>query len=101
LRIFTSRGWRAKDGDPGQPQKVLGVPVAERLGTRSDAPGALVRLADHRYALTGPTLAVGLRRQLDRYIQRRARHAGGADWYAEARRLLNDDARTTDGRQGV
>ena len=92
-RIFTSRGWVATDGDPSHPQNVLGVPVTKRLGVRRDAPGALVRLADRRYALTGRTLAVGLRRQLDRYIERRARHVDdGANWYAEARRLLETSA---------
>jgi cell volume regulation protein A len=80
---------------------LLGVPVTERLGTRGDAPGALVRLADHRYALTGRILAVGSRRQLDRFIRRRARHADGADWYAEARRLLHAEAREPSAEDGV
>jgi cell volume regulation protein A len=80
---------------------LLGVPVTERLGTRRDAPGALVRLADHRYALTGPILAVGSRRQLDRYLRRRARLADGADWCAEARRLLDAEAREPSAKDGV
>lgn len=92
-RVFSSRGWLAEDGDPSRPAKVLGVPVSELLGTRRDAPGALVRLADSRYALTGVVLAVGSRRQLERYLRRRARLADGADWYAEARRLLDTEAR--------
>ena len=77
------------------------MPVAERLGTRGDAPGALVRLADRRYALTGRILAGGSRRQLDRYIRRRARKADAADWYAEARRLLDADAREAGTKEGV
>lgn len=80
---------------------MLGVAVTERLGTRSDAPGALVRLADRRYALTGPILAVGSRRQLDRYLRRRTRLADGADWYAEARRLLGAEAREASAKEGV
>jgi cell volume regulation protein A len=80
---------------------VLGVPVTERLGTRSDAPGALVRLADHRYALTGTVLAVGSRRQLDRYLRRRARLTDGADWYGEARRLLDAEARDASAKEGA
>jgi cell volume regulation protein A len=94
-RVFTSRGWLAEDGDPSRPQAVLGVPVTERLATRRDAPGALVRLADDRYALTGVVLAVGTRRQLDRYLRRRAHDADRAAWYAEARRLL-DSGRSED-----
>jgi cell volume regulation protein A len=77
------------------------VTVTERLGTRRDAPGALVRLADRRYALTGPILAVGSRRQLDRYIGRRARRAEGAGWYAEARRLLAAEAGKAGTKEGV
>ena len=100
-RIFSSRAWLANDGDPSRPQTVLGVPVTERLGTRRDAPGSLVRLADHRYALTGSILAVGSRRQLDRYLRRRARLADGADRYTEARRLLDGEAREASPKEGV
>jgi len=100
-RIFSSRSWLAKDGDPSRPQTLFGVPVTERLGTRPDAPGALVRLADSRYALTGRILAVGSRRQLDRYIRRRAGRADGADWYAEARRLLDAEAHEPGAKEGV
>jgi hypothetical protein len=101
-RIFTSRAWLADDGDPSRPREVLGVPVTERLGSRRDAPGALVRLGDRRYALTGSTVAVGVPRQLDRYLRRRARHAGGGDdWYAEARRLLRTSARPVARREPV
>lgn len=91
---FTSRGWLADDGDPSRPQQVLGVPVIERLATRPDAPGALVRLADRRYALTGRTVAAGLAHQVDRHIQRRAARGAGSAWYAETRRLLRTRQRT-------
>jgi cell volume regulation protein A len=80
---------------------LLGVPVTDRLGTRVDAPGALVRLADRRYALTGPILAVGSRRQLDRYLRRRAPLSRGAGWYAEARRLLDAEGREASAKHGV
>jgi hypothetical protein len=100
-RIFTSRAWPAEDGDPSRPGEALGVPVAERLGSRPDAPEALVRLADRRYALTGRTVAVGVPRQLDRYIQRRARRAAGGDWYAEARRLLRISAPPVAGKEAA
>lgn len=100
-RVFTSRAWLAADGDPSRPREVLGVPVTERLGSRLDAPGALVRLADRRYALTGRTVAVGVPRELDRYIRRHARHASGGDWYAEARRLLRTTARPATGKEAL
>jgi hypothetical protein len=90
--VFTSRSWRPEDGDPSDPKRVAGVAVARRIAIRRDAPGALVRLVDRRYAITGRTVAAGLPRQLDRYIRRRAHGSGGADWYAEARRLLNKRA---------
>lgn len=87
-RIFTSRRWRDRDGDPSRPRELLGIPVSRRLAVRSDAPGALVRLADRRYALTGRTLAVGPPRALDRFIRRRAARGPARDWYAEALQLL-------------
>jgi potassium/hydrogen antiporter len=100
-RIFSSRAWPAQDGDPSRPRTVLGVPVTEQLGTRRDAPGALVRLSDQRYALTGTVLAVGSRRQLDRYLRRLTRRADGDGWYAEARQLLKAEAREASPKEGV
>jgi hypothetical protein len=100
-RVFTSRAWPAEDGDPSRPGQVLGVPLTERLGSRPDAPGALVRLADRRYALTGRTVAVGVPRQLDRYIRRHARRGGGGDWYVEAWRPLRISARPVAGKEAV
>jgi len=77
------------------------VAVTERLGTRRDAPGALVRLADQRYALTGPILAVGSRRQLERYLRRRVRRVDAGDWYAEVHRLLGAGSREASAKEGV
>jgi hypothetical protein len=45
--------------------------VREHLRTRRDTRGALVSLTDGRYAVTGPTLAVGSARQLQAYARRR------------------------------
>ena len=45
--------------------------MREHLRTRRDRRGALVALSDGRYALTGPTLAVGGVRQLQAYARRR------------------------------
>ena len=98
--IFSSRSWLPSDGDPSRPEALLGVAVTEWLGTRGDAPGALVRLADQRYALTGPILAVGSRHQLERYLRRRVRRVDARDWYAKVQRLLDAEAREASAKEG-
>jgi potassium/hydrogen antiporter len=97
-RIFTSRGWHGRDGDPSRPRELLGVPVSHRLAVRRDAPGALVRLADRRYALTGRMLAVGPPRALDRYIRRRSVRGGAETGTPRARRLLRTSSRRPAGK---
>src|SRR3954470_10858215 len=52
--VFSVRPWSEGDGDAGSPDDVDGVPVVEQLRTRRDVQGALVVLADGRYAVTGP-----------------------------------------------
>jgi potassium/hydrogen antiporter len=69
--IYTARPWKAADGDPSHPSEVLGRDVAEHLRTRRDVPGALVILADSRYAVTGPILMVGPPAQLQAQARRR------------------------------
>jgi potassium/hydrogen antiporter len=70
--VFSSRPWNDEgDGDPGYPHEVGGVAVREHLRTRRDTRGALVSLSDGRYAVTGPTLAVGSARQVQAYARRR------------------------------
>jgi potassium/hydrogen antiporter len=70
--VFTSRPWDEQDdGDPAYPEELLGVAVREHLRTRRDRRGALVSLADGRFAVTGPTLAAGGSRQLQAYARRR------------------------------
>jgi potassium/hydrogen antiporter len=70
--VFTSRGWdQERDGDPGYPREIDGVPVRTHLRTRRDTRGALVSLADGRFAVTGPTLAVGGALQVQAYARRR------------------------------
>ena len=54
---------------------VLGLDVIERLNTRWDVPGALVVLADGRYAVTGPHVLVGSREQVQWHARRRLRTA--------------------------
>jgi cell volume regulation protein A len=65
---------------------VLGVKVIERMRNRRDTRGALVALDDGRYAVTGPTLAVGSATDLQRYARRRLdRAASDAErgWWQE------------------
>jgi cell volume regulation protein A len=70
--VFSSRPWDDElDGDAAYPEEVDGVPVREYLRTRRDVHGALVSLADGRYALTGSTLAVGGTKQVQAYARRR------------------------------
>jgi cell volume regulation protein A len=95
-QIFQSRPWRASDGDVGKPEVIGGVAVAQRLRTRRDRPGALVTLADGRYACTGDGLvAAGPRRQLAGWAARRVQLAeGGAAqaWWQEVAGVLNAPA---------
>ena len=61
-RPFTLRPWDERDGDPSRPGTVSGVPVHDQLRTRRDGgTGALVVLADGRYAFTGDVLGMGTR----------------------------------------
>jgi cell volume regulation protein A len=69
--VFTVRPWNHGDGDSGAPEECEGVPVVEQLRTRRDVPGALVALADGRYAVTGPFLAVGGARSIELHARRR------------------------------
>jgi cell volume regulation protein A len=83
--VFSTRPWRYQDGDPGRPTTVGGVEVVERIRTRRDQPGALVALADGRYAYTGRVVAVGSAQQVQEAARRRLRTVDEADaaWYRE------------------
>ncbi len=71
-QIFTVRPVRAGE-DPLDFSAVDGVPVFNVIRTRSDASGAMVALADGRFAVTGPDLvAIGGRRALAEWCERRA-----------------------------
>jgi cell volume regulation protein A len=76
VTIFSTRPWTGADGDPARPTQLSGQPVVEHLRTRRDQPGALVALADGRYAYTGPIAAVGSARQLQQAARHRLRLAG-------------------------
>jgi cell volume regulation protein A len=69
--IFCVRPWSESDGDAAAPEDVDGVPVVERLRTRRDVAGALLVLADGRYAVTGPVLASGGARSVELHARRR------------------------------
>ncbi len=74
--IFTVKPWRTQAGDPAAPREIEGMEVIRRLRTRRDEPGALVLLADGRFAVTGDgVVASGGQRQLFRYCRDRIRRA--------------------------
>jgi cell volume regulation protein A len=84
--IYTTRPWSAADGDPAHPRAVSGHEVVEHLRTRRDVPGALVILADGRYAVTGPILMLGPPGQLQLQSRRRliaARDDAEIAWWQE------------------
>jgi cell volume regulation protein A len=53
--------------------------VVDTLRVRRDRPGALIVLADGRYAVTSPALAVGGRDDVIEWIRRRLTTAGEDD----------------------
>lgn len=63
------------EGDLDDPTAVLGQPVVALLRGRRDAPGALVALADGRYAITGAVVIAGSREDVTAYARRRVRDA--------------------------
>jgi cell volume regulation protein A len=74
-QVLTVRPWAQTDGDPAFPKEILGVAVADHLVTRLDRPGALVALADGRYAFAGPVLGVGPASALQAAARRQLDHA--------------------------
>jgi potassium/hydrogen antiporter len=84
--VTTMRPWEDKDGDPARPSQVMGVEVVDQLRTRRDEPGALVALADGRFACTGRLLAVGPAGELQSVARRRLARAetpGDRAWWQE------------------
>jgi potassium/hydrogen antiporter len=97
-QVFTVRPLRAEDRDPARPEELEGVAVAGRLRSRRDSPGALIALADGRYAVTGSGLvAVGPRRLLAQWAGRRTARPGisGEEqaWWQEVTGALGAPAR--------
>jgi cell volume regulation protein A len=84
--VTSVRPWQDSDGDPSRPTHVVGQEVVDQLRTRRDEPGALVALADGRFAVTGRLLAVGPAGDLQGVARRRlARAETPADraWWQE------------------
>ncbi|MFY9487796.1 MAG: potassium/proton antiporter [Solirubrobacterales bacterium] len=74
--IFSVRPWTDAMGDPGDPKSINKIGVRRRIRTRHDEPGALVVLADGRFAVTGDgVVATGSPRQLRAYAVRRIERA--------------------------
>src|SRR3954471_8594974 len=61
------------DGDLAHPRVIVGEECVAQLRIRRDTPGALMALADGRYAVTGPLVVLGSRRDLTQFATRRLR----------------------------
>src|SRR5690606_28298898 len=77
--IFTTGPWHSDWGEQDEPRQVVGIQVARELLRREGGGGALVVLADGRFALTGATFAAGSARALMRHASRRSRCAPDGD----------------------
>jgi cell volume regulation protein A len=76
-QIFSVRPGHTLQGDPARPEEIDGIAVRARLRTRRDEPGALVALADGRFAITSQHhVGVGGRRALAGWCARRALRSG-------------------------
>jgi potassium/hydrogen antiporter len=84
--VTSVRPWQDSDGDPSRPTHIGGIEVVDQLRTRRDQPGALVALADGRFAVTGRLLALGPSGELQGVARRRlarAQTAGDRAWWQE------------------
>jgi len=94
--IFSVKPWREEYGDPAAPERVENTDVLRRLRVRRDAPGALLLLADGRFAVTGEdVLAVGGQRQLFRYVRERIQRAktpAATAWWQEVAGVVSQVA---------
>ncbi|HVE69643.1 MAG TPA: potassium/proton antiporter [Solirubrobacteraceae bacterium] len=73
--VFRSGPWPPDADDAGRPREVAGQAVVDLLRIRRDVPGALAVLADGRYAVTGPVMAIGGRDDVTQWARRRVREA--------------------------
>jgi cell volume regulation protein A len=84
--VTSVRPWNDDDGNPSRPSVISGIEVVDQLRTRRDEPGALVALADGRYAVTGRLLAMGPAGELQGVARRRLARAespGERAWWQE------------------
>jgi cell volume regulation protein A len=84
--VTSVRPWQDAYGNPSRPTQIGGQEVVDQLRTRRDEPGALVALADGRFAVTGRLLAVGPAGELQAVARRRlarAETAGDRAWWQE------------------
>jgi cell volume regulation protein A len=75
VSIFSTGRRMPVDGEPARPERVKGLAVTDQLRTRRDVPGALVVVADGRFAYTGPIQAIGSARQLQDAARKRLARA--------------------------
>ncbi len=88
-QVFSVRPGSTLGEDPARPGRIDGIEVRAKLRTRRDEPGALVALADGRFAVTGTThVAIGPRRTLADWCADRAAREGigqaERSWWQEA-----------------
>jgi cell volume regulation protein A len=92
--VFTVKPYEDA-GSVTHPDRIEDVEVVAHLRTRRDVPGALVLLADGRYAITGPLLAVGPPRLLQHHVRRRL-HLAESDqeraWWQEVAGALTSSS---------
>lgn len=87
-QVFSVRPGHTLAGDPAQPEEVDGIAVRQQLRSRRDEPGALVALADGRFAITGNHhVGIGGRHALAAWCARRAHRQGISEaersWWQE------------------
>jgi cell volume regulation protein A len=86
VSVFSTGRRIPVDGAPARPAGVQGHAVLEQLRTRRDTPGALVALADGRFAYTGPVQAIGSPRQLQDAARKQLARSASEDeraWWRE------------------
>ena len=70
--VFSSRPWDDRgDGDPGYPRRSTAWRCASTCARAATDAAPSSRSTDGRYAVTGPTLALGGARQMQAYARRR------------------------------
>ena len=91
--IFSVRPWTDDLGDPARPEQIDGVAVARTLRVRRGVAGALVQLADGRYAVSGQGIvAAGGPRNVFRYCRERIQRAedpASVAWWQEVAGVLS------------